>query len=281
MFKQGVIRLDIGFEINKLKADGKEQQGFILNRPNGTGDYVFIHFKSPVNLLQQGGLTRVAPGGCILYEPGSRHWFEAECGLFHDWVHFLPRELPEFQSLRLPVNLIFYPKGTEDVSRTILSCERNFMSRQLHWRQILSAELELMFLRLSSELAQGSQLLSGSYRDKLKDNFIRLRVGIYNNVGQDWNVAKMAAELSLSRSRFSVLYHEIFGVTPAADLIHARLERAKYLLQSTDEPVWQVAQLSGYGNLYHFLRQFKAQTGMTPSEFRASIAGVEQSLPQV
>jgi AraC family transcriptional regulator of arabinose operon len=52
------------------------------------------------------------------------------------------------------------------------------------------------------------------------------------------------------------------------DLVAARLARAKYLLQSGDMTVTQIAPLSGYANAHHFIRQCKKVTGLAPTGLR-------------
>ena len=84
----------------------------------------------------------------------------------------------------------------------------------------------------------------------------------------DWNVNWLSHELTLSKSYFQHLYKEYFGVSVMNDVINSRIEHAKYLLNSTDVTVKDIAQMCGYKNEIHFMRQFKDKTGTTPSKFR-------------
>ena len=43
---------------------------------------------------------------------------------------------------------------------------------------------------------------------------------------------------------------------------------AKELLEKTDYPIFQVADMVGYPNYNYFSRLFKKQTDMTPQEYR-------------
>jgi AraC-like DNA-binding protein len=52
------------------------------------------------------------------------------------------------------------------------------------------------------------------------------------------------------------------------EVINAKLEQAKLLLTSTELPISAVAAETGYNEVYHFIRQFKKSTGMTPGAFR-------------
>jgi uncharacterized protein (AIM24 family) len=42
--------------------------GMVVDRPQGSGDYVFVHFLEPVS-LQPGGPLFSKPNMCILYSP--------------------------------------------------------------------------------------------------------------------------------------------------------------------------------------------------------------------
>jgi AraC-like DNA-binding protein len=50
----------------------------------------------------------------------------------------------------------------------------------------------------------------------------------------------------------------------------ARIERAKAILRRAGAPVSVVSNMSGFRDISTFIRQFKRQTGMTPSAFRRS-----------
>ncbi len=51
--------------------------------------------------------------------------------------------------------------------------------------------------------------------------------------------------------------------------IYLRLQYAKHLTQSTDIPITEIATKSGFNSLSVFNRFFKADTGYSPSQYRA------------
>ena len=83
----------------------------------------------------------------------------------------------------------------------------------------------------------------------------------------DPSITEMARAVHLSESRFHTLYKQIFGISPKNDLIIARIERAKYLLEQNKYNNAQIAAMTGYTNEYHFIRQFKKIEGITPKEY--------------
>ncbi|MBP0987857.1 MAG: helix-turn-helix transcriptional regulator, partial [Oscillospiraceae bacterium] len=63
-------------------------------------------------------------------------------------------------------------------------------------------------------------------------------------------------------------YKSLFGVSITADISESRVNRAKSLLSTSTMPLRQIAEQCGYHSEFHLMRQFKEQTGMTPSEYR-------------
>jgi len=78
----------------------------------------------------------------------------------------------------------------------------------------------------------------------------------------------MAAEVGFSKSRFYNIYKSIYGITPTADLIEARVNSARNMLLSTSKKIEDISYLLGYENTTHFIRQFKKWTGYSPAAYR-------------
>jgi AraC-like DNA-binding protein len=81
-------------------------------------------------------------------------------------------------------------------------------------------------------------------------------------------LADLAEELHLSASRTSHAVRDLFGKSFRDLLREERVQRAKYLLQSSDYPVGQIARQVGMPDEYHFNRTFKACVGIPPGRFR-------------
>ena len=97
--------------------------------------------------------------------------------------------------------------------------------------------------------------------------FSALRQQFQAHFKGDFSVADMASTVNLSPSRFHSLYKQIFGISPKKDFLNLRIEHAKKLMQNGNYSIREVAELAGYSNQYHFIRQFKEVTGTTPGKF--------------
>ena len=51
----------------------------------------------------------------------------------------------------------------------------------------------------------------------------------------------------------------------------AKIERAKLLLQSTDQSIQEIANSLGFSTRSHFSQSFKQVTGKSPAEYKASV----------
>ncbi|MBR5964706.1 MAG: helix-turn-helix transcriptional regulator [Treponema sp.] len=85
---------------------------------------------------------------------------------------------------------------------------------------------------------------------------------------EKWTVDAMAESFGLTRSRFSVLYKQTFGVAPDKEK-HAFLnQKARSLLSTTDKTVQQIAAECGYNECENFIRAFRKSNGMSPLQYR-------------
>ena len=78
----------------------------------------------------------------------------------------------------------------------------------------------------------------------------------------------LADTFHLSAAYISQLFKSEIGVNFLSYLTNIRMERAKKLLVSTDLPIAEVAEKSGYADYRVFAKAFKKAEGATPSQYR-------------
>ena len=78
---------------------------------------------------------------------------------------------------------------------------------------------------------------------------------------------KLSAAAGLNKARFFELYKKLFGISPIQDIISLRVRIAKTLLGTHRYTVAEVAEMTGYQNVFHFIRQFKKHTNITPKQY--------------
>lgn len=249
------------FNVIRIKHEGKENKDFRLSRPYGTEEYLFLHFKTPVIFTLLGKTHSISPGTCILLSPGTPHsFYPDECDLVHDWIHFTTDYNLED---KIDINVFFKPIHSDFITSSVKKCELEKIYKEVSYEEIISAEMTSMFIKVKRMLKSD---LSSPHINSLKE----LRIDIYRHPSHYKSTVSMAESVNLSRSRFSVLYKELFSVSPTEDLINARISKASYLLSVGTYSLDEISTMCGYQNIYHFIRQFKAVTGITPGAYRKS-----------
>jgi len=91
---------------------------------------------------------------------------------------------------------------------------------------------------------------------------------ILDNLVGDVRLSAAADLIGMSESAFSKYFKRVSGQTFSDTVRHLRLAHACKLLKETDLPISSIYHRVGYANLSNFNRQFRAQYGATPRDFR-------------
>ncbi|NEQ95940.1 MAG: helix-turn-helix transcriptional regulator [Cyanothece sp. SIO2G6] len=81
-------------------------------------------------------------------------------------------------------------------------------------------------------------------------------------------LADLAQLLKMSQFHFSRLFKQSIGLSPYQYLLQQRVERAKQLLQQTDQSIVDIALTCGFNSHSHLSKQFRKVTGVTPKAYR-------------
>ncbi len=96
----------------------------------------------------------------------------------------------------------------------------------------------------------------------------RLIADIAADPAGDLSLPRLAERAGMSERTFSRAFHREAGVTPAAFVELARVDRAKALLETSDWPLARVADRAGFGSLDGLHRAFQKHVRATPGDYR-------------
>lgn len=99
----------------------------------------------------------------------------------------------------------------------------------------------------------------------------RLADYIEAHLAQDITLGMLAELACLSEYHLVRMFKVSFGMPPSAWIAARRIERARVLLKSTDQPLQQIADACGYADLSHFSHRFRAALGTAPSRYRSIV----------
>jgi len=91
---------------------------------------------------------------------------------------------------------------------------------------------------------------------------------IRKNFAQPITLEEVSAAIGFSVNYFSTLFKKETGEGFAKYLTKVRIDEARAMLRDSNEPVAEICKNVGYSDLKHFTHTFKAETGLTPGEYR-------------
>lgn len=235
------------------------------------GSYIVILlcFATPVQILTRDGIRLGQPGDCFVVGPTFCEYHTTApgeaSGFVNDWLHLRVVNPPAFEALNVPLNVLIRTGDPLFVRPELNLLREELMYRRELYEPMVSGIVERMLIRLKRAHIEVENPRSGSfYHARLLD----LRQRVMDSIGENWTVPRMAEQLSLSASRFTVVYREQFNVSPVEDLILMRVTAAKRMLLSTNRSLREIAVQCGFGNEYYFSRVFKSKAGVAPSAYR-------------
>jgi len=184
-----------------------------------------------------------------------------------NWMHNFVEIEPLLEKYGIPLNTVFYPSNPSFISDLIRKIYQEFNRSDPFREELVDSYVEELLIKLSRAIRTNIPYIPLDTEEQKK--LRNLRQQVWNRPEHRWTVTELAETAHLSPSRFHAVYKSMFGVSPMADVIEAKIDRAKtVLLLNNEASIQTVAEQLGYTNTYHFIRQFKSVTGITPGAFR-------------
>jgi AraC-like DNA-binding protein len=92
---------------------------------------------------------------------------------------------------------------------------------------------------------------------------------IEDRFAEPLKVADVAQAARANPAHLARAFRRRFGVTIPHRLLQRRVEHARYLLETTDLPIWRVAERVGLPDPQHFNKTVRRLMGLSPSALRA------------
>ena len=266
-----------------------------FDRPNGLRTKhhsycVFLHFYSAVTLTLDGETMALAPHACIIIDVGTPHSLHAESTFMHDWAIFRSSEDGDLyallDALKLSVNTVYYPHNCREITHALEEMEFEFFGHHPYTKILFDAKMREILVHMAMEKERDllekqmtppeiEQMLSEERKEATRERIDPCLLLLHNKLKRyptaAYDEQQMLALARCSRSSLLRRYKLMFGKTPSEELHQGRIRLAKEYLRDTAFTVENIADMVGYANVLTFTRRFKAQTGMSPSEYRKTL----------
>jgi len=141
-----------------------------------------------------------------------------------------------------------------------------FFKKKLPSSALIEIKFKELILNLLSSPA--NQTVSDYFCNIAKQSKPSIESIMEANFTYNLTLADFARLAQRSLTSFKRDFRQCFRTSPGRWLTEKRLQYARYLLESTDKRVYEVAFESGFENPSHFTRIFKERTGITPLHFK-------------
>jgi AraC-like DNA-binding protein len=225
-----------------------------------TGGQVHVNHRS--HLLQ--------PGDALLIMPYQFHHFThlETSRLLWLFCTFELASTPLLDALRHRVLTVEGP-AAEARNRLVAlweEAERATQPDPVHGPLLQSSVLQVL-LELRQQAGSGAPALPVPPGNRLLETINRL---LDAREPRPATIADLARHLDISESNLRARFRETAGVPLGQYLRNYRINRAMALLRTSDLPVSEVADESGFASPQAFSRAFREATGQSPRAYRSS-----------
>jgi AraC-like DNA-binding protein len=228
-----------------LLAAGRHHKG--AEKIRSSASYYWIHFTAPVDSLSALSEEEAAT---VLSSPDVRGYKLRQAALVPRSFD-LKDEEPFVQSFH---DLLF---EQESPSYTPLKYQAIF--RQMLIR--LTESVIASYRGPSGAGAESGSPIASIVYATVADVLERL-------IDPELSVKTIASRLKLNPDYIGRRFREVMGISIGSFILKKRIQFAQGRLGESNDSVKEIARQCGFGTMRHFIRQFKSEAGMTPTEAR-------------
>lgn len=208
------------------------------------------------------------PGHLYFIPPHTLKSHACEKYLSFYWVHFhalIDGDLDLF-------SLFAQPKEIEvDSIEKTLSCFKQLTESVEQAQTQASAALQRnmllteLLLPFTDDIVEqvNQQAVSGYMR------FLPVLKYIQAHLADALSINTLAVQMNMSTEHFSRSFKQHINISPKRYILQKRISLAKQLLSLNHLSISEIADKTGYLDVYHFSKNFKQEVGISPSKFKA------------
>lgn len=145
--------------------------------------------------------------------------------------------------------------------------------------QMMKLHLEQLLIQLYRSYAVHRQTKESPHNTGDSDHIYEDILAYFDSrIRSQLTLEQICRDNLIGNSQLKKLFREKNNSGVMQCFIHLKIGEAKRLIRSRQMNFTQIADYLGYGSVHYFSRQFKKETGMTPSEYTASIKQLAERL---
>lgn len=260
-----------------FRGRGFDHFGYVGNPAAG---YVQVQFDHYQRILAERGQT------CAFFDQSDNeaalvkwlHELPKPCGVFC-WGPSIGRQVIDAcleAGIRVPDDVAVLGSDFDDLlsrasyppqSGVRYACEQigaiaaGLLDRQMSGEKLIEREIEVEPLGVIEALSTDTLAVE----DRRMAEAMRF---ILKNFEQPIRMEEVLKANPMSRRSMERRFRRVFGCSVAEQIRQQRINRARLLLTTTDEPITLIAEKCGFSSYNYMSRVFAEVVGMSPREFR-------------
>lgn len=260
------------FQIHRLGLH-ERMRACMVDRPEGTRDYLFMLFHSEVRVRSTEGESLWSDPGLMVWSPPDGHYYGNDKRTWdHSWFHCSGREIePILKSCGIPLR-----KRIPIADPTLMESFLEEATLELKgWKpdsKILHNLFEIFVRKVARHAFQKAELA-------IPARLLEVRSHVEQHFTKPLRLEDLARRAGWSVPHFCTEFRRFFGIPVIQFVLQLRMSQATYLLRDRDRRIGEIAEAVGYPDLYAFSKMFKRSLGISPRKFRELNSQTGPSLP--
>jgi AraC family transcriptional regulator of arabinose operon len=235
----------------------------MVDRPDGTRDYLFMLFHSEVKVRSRDGESLWPASSFMVWTPPDSHFYGNGVRPWnHSWFHCAGREIEVIlKANRIPIRQRIAVTDPSLMEHFLLEVIAELSGWSQPHGKILRNLFENFVCALGRHAFQKSERLA-------PPSLLAVRAYVEQHFTERLRLSHLAKRAGWSEPHLCTEFRRFFGLPVIQYVLQLRMNQAAYLLRDHNRRIGEIALTLGYPDLYTFSKMFKHYTGVSPKKFR-------------
>ncbi|UJF33781.1 AraC family transcriptional regulator [Paenibacillus hexagrammi] len=256
------------------------QYSWPVHTHEGLEVYYFI--RGDANYVIGDIIYELAPGDMLLFPGSTMHRVNPtkDVPYIRSYVNFTPSFLREQMSGEMfekMMSLFEAPNGLlirwsveerSEMETFFRAIHRENEREAFGFEVVLKTMLVQMLIAIYRKSKRLHEFVPAQQQSHTQANVQRILQYINQHYRENFSLTELSNELHLNKYYICHCFKDVTGFTINNYVISKRIEEAKKMLLTTDEPIGIISDALGFNTAVHFSRSFKNYAGVSPQQYR-------------